>query len=95
VPTGGDSPRGTGVGRTRIGWLLGNLRRGSLLLSRSGPACRLGWPELHVTAHASVLAIVPGGQLAEMPMREGRLVAGQCAPSATRRLGAGARLIPG
>ena len=47
---------------------------------------------LHLFAMPSLVAL---GELAKVPMREGRLVAGQCAPSAARRLGAGARLILG
>jgi hypothetical protein len=59
--------------RERLG-LLGNLRWGSVLLGRSGPACRLGRAELHVTAHAPMPPLVALGKLAEVPMRECRLV---------------------
>ena len=42
--------------------------------------------ELHLAAHAAVLALMAGLEVAEVPVREGRLVPGQRAPVAARRL---------
>jgi hypothetical protein len=69
------------------GRALENLGRRNLVLCRGAPAFRLGRRELHVTAHAAVLALVTGLELAEMPVAETGLIARQAGVIAPKRGG--------
>jgi hypothetical protein len=69
-----------GVPSSMGGWP--EIRCGTGVVKSSGPACWLGRPELHVTAHAAMQTLVTLEQLAEVPMREGRFMAGQFAARA-------------